>query len=201
MFVSKCVYCMPLFRAPAELAPVTLAEQTTLQIPTSSPCNHHGATERADEFTRSAQRRRATDLCPHRLASHNSTLFLLVTWDEKQRAYRRRIQTTHTIRARMKSYYADGGRALELLIKKKKTQEKSKNENTRKKKTNAGFKNIKKITSRPNHPGLRPGKQKMKKVNPQKFEKKQEMQKFNTWKNEQRIMKKKRKNEITKKNQ
>ena len=42
---------------------------------------------------RSAQRRRrATELCPHRLASRNSTLYLSVTWDKKRRAYRRRTQ-------------------------------------------------------------------------------------------------------------
>ena len=39
---------------------------------------------------RSAQRRRATE--PHRLPSRSITLNHLVTWDEKQMAYRRRTQ-------------------------------------------------------------------------------------------------------------
>ena len=58
----------------------------------TNPCSHHVELERQRSPLRSAQRRRATELCPHRPASRSSTLYLSVTWDEQQRAYRRRTQ-------------------------------------------------------------------------------------------------------------
>ena len=63
---------------------------------------------------RCAQRRRATELRPHRLASRNSTLS--VTWDEKQRAYRRRTQCERSYTSTDNVVFADGGRALELIL-------------------------------------------------------------------------------------
>ena len=60
------------------------------QLPQPPSCNGKG-----EGVHRSAQRHRATELCPHSLAFRSSTLYLLVTWNEKIK----NKQTTHTIQA------------------------------------------------------------------------------------------------------
>ena len=63
---------------------------------------------------RSAQRCRATELCPHRLASRSASLTSLVTWNEKQRAHRRRAQYERNHTRTDYVVYADGRRGWEL---------------------------------------------------------------------------------------
>ena len=71
----------------------TLSQSSRLFCkPAKNPYSRHIDTERVEESARSAQRSRAAELCLPRLASHRSSLYLSVTWDEKRRAYRRPTQ-------------------------------------------------------------------------------------------------------------
>ena len=79
-------------QSPCSLAARASSLRRTRPTTATNPCSHHVELERQRSPLRSAQRRRATELCPHRPASRSSTLYLSVTWDEQQRAYRRRTQ-------------------------------------------------------------------------------------------------------------
>ena len=65
-------------------------QNKTTEDPTANPYSHHVATDRTlqrtgyKSFTRSAQWRRATELCPLRLASRSTSLiYLCVTWRKR----------------------------------------------------------------------------------------------------------------------
>ena len=80
--MPACLYrprrCTALFFWSPRLQPTCSEEFTPLQ---------HGGVH---SVLRSG--REATELCPHRLASRSSTLYLSVVWDETQTGYRRRRQ-------------------------------------------------------------------------------------------------------------
>ena len=70
------------------------SSQNKTTKPATSPCSHHVATERVEEFTPfcAATWSNGALPTPSRLSEHY--FYHLVTWDEKQRAYGRR--TSHT---------------------------------------------------------------------------------------------------------
>ena len=89
--VSACpLACFGVLTSPVDMkansSPVRRKEDCS---PTAVSCSHHFETERVEECTRSARRRRATECCTHRPASRSVALYHLTTWHKNKGKARR----------------------------------------------------------------------------------------------------------------